>query len=136
MIRQHTFLRHLVVECGLLIDCLEAKQVSAYSDDFIVLLSKTLTALGSKVLVVSVAVDRVTRKESQYASLQLLCATGGHAVTSFLWDCETKLEPTVALGLGAFASQQPEVTRWRLNLAEQHRAPPVPAALPAIQPGI
>lgn len=134
LVRQQTFLQHCVEDCGVPVDVLIANQVSAYSDAFIDMLLDRLAELGSGVLVVSAATDRITRSDDQYARLRAAATDGDHGVLSFLWDSETELPATTALRLPNGQAQTSELLQWQASLDLQRRAPQVPLTIPMVQP--
>lgn len=95
------------------------------------LLLERLEAIGLKTLVLSIAVDRITRSNHQYSRLCDQALSGRHGVVSFLWDNQTDLTVSTALCL---PETELQLLQWQDNLDLQNRAQPDSLVLPVVQP--
>ena len=134
IVRQQTFLQNCLGNCNVPVQYLVANHVSAFSDDFVDLLLDRLESIGSRTLVLTVAVDRTSRSTQQYDRLKDAAVTDGHGVVSLLWDRTTDLPVTSALRIPPEQSDAPEVLEWESSLRLQRRSPLADIALPLIQP--
>ncbi|KEQ83396.1 hypothetical protein M438DRAFT_346349 [Aureobasidium pullulans EXF-150] len=134
LVRQQRFLEAMIPS-GISIHYVKAKEVSAYSEDFLDLLEDKLIAISRKALILSTSVDRASRSAKTHEFCTKVHETAGHMFMSFLWDDGTNLPINDALYV-AESRIRPELTAADQQLEEQRRSPPSKRNRPIVKPVI
>ncbi|CAD0084494.1 unnamed protein product [Aureobasidium vineae] len=131
LLRQQRFIESLVPD-GIPVSYVKAKEISAYKEDFLEVLSTELASIP-KAIVLSTSVDRISRNSKSCELLRIVHETYGHMFMSFLWSDDTELPLEDALYLSGSLAH-PNLVAADQVLEQQRRSPPSNRNCPVVKP--